>query len=130
MPSSSAIWVLVPNDPIAEGLIRVCQQAKQGEMRTTAVDVQPVPFNTSLDEFAPSYYGHGVLFASARKGRKKAAKGKTNIASSDTDIYLALPGNDGQMSRVENSASASMARATKVPRLFPRILRRCITPPR
>lgn len=92
---------VVPNDPIAEGLIRVTQQAKQGEMRTTAVDVQPVPFNTSLDEFAPSYYGHGVLFAAARKGRKKAAKGKTNIATSDTDIYLALPGNDGQMSRVE-----------------------------
>lgn len=91
----------VPNDPIAEGLIRVCQQAKEGEMRTASVDVQSVPFNTSLAEFAPSYFGQGVLFASARKGRCKAAKGKTNIASSDTDIYLALPGSDGQMSRVE-----------------------------
>lgn len=91
----------VPNDPVAEGLMQLCQRARNGEMRTTAVMVEPVPFNTPLDEFAPSNFGHGLLFASAKRGRKKAARGGNVTTSEPTDIYLALPGADGQMSRVE-----------------------------
>lgn len=93
--------VAVPNDPVAEGLIQLCQRARNGEMRTTAVSIESAPFNTPLDEFAPSNFGKGLLFASAKRGRKKAARGGSVTTSEPTDIYLALPGADGQMSRVE-----------------------------
>lgn len=70
--------------------------------------MKSLAFNTQLDEFAPAYFGHGLLFASARNGRKKAAKccssKQTSTISSPTDIYLALPRTDGQMSRVEKFA--------------------------
>lgn len=91
----------VPGDPVASGLLQTCQKARNGEMRTTAVSIEPVPFNTPLDEFAPSRFGHGLLFASAKRGRKKAQRGGSVAGSEPTDIYIALPGNDGRMSRVE-----------------------------
>jgi peptidoglycan-associated lipoprotein len=91
----------VPGDPVAKGLVQVCQKARNGEMRTTAVSIEPVPFNTPLDEFAPSRFGHGLLFASAKRGRRKAQRGGSVNTSEPTDIYIALPGNDGRMSRVE-----------------------------
>jgi peptidoglycan-associated lipoprotein len=97
-----------PKNSLVIQLISVCDKAKAGEMRTSTVQVKSLAFNTNLDEFAPAYYGHGVLFASARNGRKKAAKccssHSTETISSPTDIYLALPGTDGQMSRVEKFA--------------------------
>ncbi len=94
-----------PQNPAAIKLMGVCDRAIAGEMITASVLVKSLAFNTKLDEFAPAYYGDGLLFASARNGRKKAAKccssHSPDIISSPTDIYLAVPGADGQMSRVE-----------------------------
>ncbi len=97
----SAYLDSIPGDAVAKGLLQLCQKARNGEMRTSAVSVDAVPFNTSLDEFAPSSFGQGLLFASPKRGRKAAARGRKVKVSEPTDIYLALPGEDGQMSRVE-----------------------------